>query len=229
MSKLGNVMAGIANAQVKSTRLPTPALGTADYLLNELRWKFNMKGDGYRVVADLTCLRTVNGEQHKGDHVQHPIFSGDYFDKELKRLLLTLLDVAPDKEDEVLEIMAPADKEPYNKMSPEQRKLAGWDNFIRMSCALDKDDNPTASGSFDGQVVIRLETVQSEPKVIKDEYVKNDKGEFVPKMTPGYINTYPKGIVPLADVADFLKEEEIARYFGSSDKFAELLAAEIGG
>jgi hypothetical protein len=215
---------GLANTET-SSRLPNPAVGTADYLVESIKWKENRNG-GFRVCVRGVCLRGVDGDGNtKGDRVEYPIFSGEYFLKELKRLILCLADVPADQEDEIIDMMCPA--EDYPKLSDAERKELAWEKIAQDTCALNEKGQATASGCFDGQVVVRLETIRTEAKPT-GKYVPNPdgSGDMLPEMGNSYENTYPCKLIPLSEVAEFLDPKEIERFFGSAENFAKLLEDE---
>ena len=211
---------GLATAQV-STRLPDPIDGTADFLVNSIRYKDNRNG-GFRVVSDLTCVRSVEGGNQKGDHVQYTIFGGDYFHKELKALILTLAGVEPSEEDAIVDMMCPKDDPAYAKMDDLTRMNKAWEMIGNQATAMGDDGKPTASGMFDGQVIVRLRTI-TKPAKPTGKFIKNAAGELVEEVGKPFTNHYPIAQIPFSDVAGDLDERDIVRIFGSVAKFSELL------
>jgi hypothetical protein len=206
-----------------AARMPDPKVGVADFLVNTIRQKENRDG-GYRIVCDLTCLRSVEGGNEKGDRVQYCLFSGDYFLKEVKRLILALLDVAPSREQEVIDIVADMDPA-IAKMDERAKGVAGWERIAQMMCAMDANDKPTAAGMFDGNAVIRLETVCKAAKPT-GKFIKNSAGELVEEMGKEFINTYPVKMVPISEVVADFDEKDIERFFGSAEALEALVSKE---
>lgn len=71
-------------------------------------------------------------------------------------------------------------------------------------------------GVLDGTTVIEMKGVESAP-------VKDPKD---PTKVRTYVNTRFTGHVKLASLADKLDESDVARFFGSAERFMELVAAE---
>jgi hypothetical protein len=218
---------GLSDASV-GTRLPTPAIGTADYLVNSIKMHENREG-GHRVNVNCTCLRVINGDQRVGDKVSHVMFSGNYFLTELKRLILCVAGNLIGDGVSVEDLMCPVEDEegkptPYAALSEDERSAAAWEKIAQDTCAIDADGNPTAAGDFDGQVVIRLET-SVKPGKATGKYVKDEAtGDLVPEIGKDFINTFPVARIPFEEVADFLDEGAIVKYFGSAEALMELVS-----
>jgi hypothetical protein len=214
---------GLAKVTV-SSRLPDPKLGVGDFLLNSLRWKTARDGKK-RVQAVLTCLRgRTEGGNEKGDKINIPIFSGDYFLTEIKRWLLACLGV---DEEEVIEVACGMLGDEVKNMDEADRAEAAWEYIATQATAgTEENGDSQDAGIFDNQVVIELETKVKPAKPIEGEFVKNDAGEFVPKMGRAFVNTYANKKVSLASLADDLDEKDMVRFFGSAERFAELLDGE---
>jgi hypothetical protein len=209
---------GLADASV-SSRLPDPRVGEGWFLANSVEMKDN-RGGGYRVSLILTCLKGMtDGGNAKGDKVGKAIFSGDYFLKEFKEFLFAASGIGAEREDELIENVVPHKDHP--SMDDLQRKTLAWERLAQMACGIDEDGKKTGAGCFDGQVVLHLATVV---KKGKETAVKGPDGNWVPVPGKDFTNVYFRGNVPLATVAEELSEADIARFFGSMDKFAQMLA-----
>ena len=217
------MFSGMSSVSV-SSRLPDPKPGVGDYLINEIKRKENQGGNGFRVALDLTCIRAIGGDVVVGEHVGYPIFGGKFFQKEIKRLLMVLAGITAETEAEWVEEMAPKDpkaKAVWDVQDELSHAEQVWDRFARAVIAVDAKGNPLPSGTFDGQAVVRFETVYKEPKET-GTFTKDESGLPIPVMTKGFTNVYPIKLIPMLEVADFLDDKEIAQYFGSTEKFAEL-------
>ena len=213
---------GLADAQM-SQRLPEPKLGTADFLVNTIRQKKSRNGIDY-IKITLTCLRSLEEEgkgNEKGDRCSVALFPGDYFLKEVKSHLYALMCMTPADEEELIEAVVPKNDHP--DLDDLQRKNKAWDLLAKQMCAMDEEGNEQQAGLFDGQAVIRIETVVKKGTPT-GKFIKNADGEMVEEVGKDFINSYPRAGVPLTDIADVLDEKDIERFFGSVERFGELLA-----
>lgn len=223
---------GIAQAQV-SQRQNNPALGRAWYLLNKTSLENSRKGNLF-IKRILTCVHPVcdvsgreagmdnyTGEL-KGTAVSSCIFQGDYFHKEMKEFILKAMGRNPaDEEELVAEIVADlkANDPNFKPSADETEADAAWSAICALVCGVGAD-----VGCLDGSTVLELETkekVSNSDKFVKDPTT----GQFVQEVKV-FTNTYLKRRVPLAEIADSVDQKDIARYFGSIERFNELLAAE---
>ena len=223
---------GLAGAKVTQGRLPDPSEGIADYLVESLRLRLNETGDErYEIRLVAVQPVTANGTA-TGTRCQYCMFPAKTAKGmqaaagEMKRLLLTLADVSPEEQDEVVEMMCPKAKPEFAKMDEDDRVEKAWDAILMQAFCIGEDGKPSeGSGIFDGQVVLRLETVL-QPEKGDTVYTKNKETglmEAVPKRI--FTRHYPKCLVPVAEAAKGLSEQQIKQVFGSLEKYAELSAA----
>jgi hypothetical protein len=210
---------GMADVPV-SSRLPDLRDGDGWFLLDSVDMKDNRDG-GYRLAFAYTCLKGLtDGGNVKGDKVGSVIHGKSYFQKEFKQFLFAASGINPEREDELVENLCPKNDNPT--LDDAQRHRYVWESALPlMACGRDAEGNKTGAGCFDGQVVLLLHAVT---KKGKETAVKGPDGNWVPVPGKPFTNVYFRGNVPLAKVAEELSEADIARFFGSMDKFAQMLA-----
>ncbi len=223
---------GLAGAKVAQGRLPDPSEGIADYLVESLRLRLGETGDKrYEIRLVAVQPVTANGTP-TGTRCQYCEFPARSVKAEafaaaaMKRLLLTLADVKPEEEEEVVEMMCPKASPEFKDMVEDDRVEEAWDKILMQAFCIGEDGKPSEGpGIFDGQVVLRLETVLQEERG-DTVYTKNKETglmEAVPKRI--YTRHYPKCLVPVEEAAKGLSEQQIKQVFGSLEKYAELSAA----
>jgi len=212
---------GLSKATV-SSRLPDPRVGKADYLLNSMRVRENRDGSN-RVQVSLTCLRGLTeGSDQKGDKVGIAIFSGDYFLTEFKRWVLAACGVARTDEEEVVEMACELLGDEVKGLDELDRAEKAWEHIAQLATAEGQGEN--AAGIFDNQVVIQIESIRKEGK--DEGKGKMVDGVFVPEPIPTYLNSYPNRKVLFSELVDDLDEKDMKRFFGSEERFMELLEKE---
>jgi len=213
---------GLAKASV-SSRLPDPKLGEADFLLNSMRWKKSARDGKLRISIVLTCVRLVSeGANVKGDKIGLAVFTGDYFGAEIKRWLLACCGgTEAEVEEQAIALLGDSD------LTGEALAEAAWENIATLATAgTETNLESMEAGIFDNQVIVRLDTKQKDPKPTGTYTPNPTTGEMEEIMGKAWINTYPqKNILPSSLIED-LDEKEIARFFGSEERYAELCAEE---
>jgi hypothetical protein len=229
---------GCAAADANTGRTPKPSLGKAVYLITTVRMKDSTRGNGFRVETKYICLwgisagqnanGTEEGPNNSGDRVADCIFSGDYFHKSFKEFALKCLGMDQSQELDIVN---------YLKNDPEcavafegcTDDLACiqvmWEKVLPAKiCGLKMDGTADAAGVFDGQVVVELGTTEKKSKKKINSQGPNDVSNWVHDNTGKPVetthqNTYINRKVGKDEIREKLSEEEIARFFGSTDAF----------
>lgn len=222
----------VRDVSIGTERLPQPKLGVADFFITSIKRRENRQS-GERTNVNMVCVRSIDGDQKKGDKAGLVYFdSNQYYMQDLKRLILALVEVDVSEEQEVVNMQCPVaddkgDATEYAQMDELTRCDTAWNSIINEVGAVDENGEPTASGSFDGGVILRVETAQKpdrpHPTEIEQDPVTK---EVRPKVIKGYINSYPVKVIPFAEIANTLDESEIVRFFGSEDKLMKLIEIE---
>lgn len=223
---MGKLFKGLSNAAV-SSRLPEPTDGVAHFLIDSMRMRETRDNKDY-VAIRTTCVHEVEGGGARlGDRYGFAVFSGDYFLKELKGWILAMVDLTPADEDQVVEMMAPAAD--YPKMEEDERADKAWELIAQQTLGLDEDDKPLKDGAgmFDGQVVIQIESKSKEVKPKEKVFIEDPAtGKMIPKPGKIFVNHYPQHKVAMDEVAGYLTDKQVVQFFGSEEKFTELLKSE---
>lgn len=217
---------GLGKATTAGTRIPDPKVGEGYFLLNTMRMAVD-KNDKDYIKMIFTCLHSLGEEgNQKGDKVSVALFKGgvkteQYFYQEMKSFLVALTNTSTDELDELTEALCAQYEE-------EDGDLA-WSKLGLSACARDAEGKEVAAGTFDGQAAAHLRTFVKEGKVIEGEFMSEDgtpTGKMIPKRTKDFPKTLPVSGVALSDIAGYLDEKDMERFFGSEEKFAELLEEE---
>ena len=222
---------GIAKAKV-SMRSENPKLGRAWYLLNKTD-VFTDKNQVQHIRRLFTCvlpLRDSHGREPgmdnydgemKGSQVSSVIFGGLYFDRDMKKFVLTGMGFRPEDEDELIAgtIADLKASDPSFKPAPDETEAdAAWGIICAQVCGLNGE-----AGAFDNNTVFELDTIERVKNTGK--YVKDSSGNLVEEVSVrSYTNLVRK--VSLSEVAESVEQKDIAKYFGSLERFNELLGME---
>ncbi len=229
---------GMSTAQASSsTNTPGPALGKGAYLINSVRMHENRKG-GFRVEILATCLWGIapgkdadgneKGPNEKGDKISIAIFSGEYFHKNFKSFCLAASGKTPNEEQEICDLICP--KEEYPNMGDDARLALMWDKVLpAMVCSLNMDGTPAEAGAFDGQSIVTIGTVEKRIHKKIAPKGKDDKSNWMhdangQPITSVFTNSYFNESVSFKEADDNLDEKDKARFFGSAERFNEMLA-----
>lgn len=232
---------GMNKAEVKGSRLPSPALGKAAFLVNAIRMHDNRDKVGFRVEVSMTCLWPIEkGKTHDnkevepnrpGDKVSVCIFSGDYFQKSFKDMCLKACGKEPHEE---LDIVAVISQMPEytslfaGKTELEQLEIL-WEKVLPgLVCAFDADGKATTSGVFDGQVVLEVGSTEKLIHTLVDKTKPDTEANWMfdragNPITKLFSNSFFNRKISMEEVGEKLDEAAIVKFFGSTENFMEIL------
>lgn len=132
---------------------------------------------------------------YKGEEVSWVYSFNDYFNKEFGPFLIAGLG-----------------------LSSGDASAMGEDEILETFASVVRENGSADRGIFDGCVALELTIRRG---AAKKEVVD---GKETGKMRPGFVSIRQYRNVPLSDLAESLSDEDIVRYFGSVDAYAELIA-----
>ena len=237
MSTLSGRFTGMAKAEVKAGRIPSPNLGKAAYLVSSVRMHDSRNGDGFRAEIAMTCLWSIAEGQtfdkqespanRPGDKVSICFFSGDRFLSDFKDFCLKAVGKQEHEEMDITDSLCP--KADYPTMPDLDRLRHMWENVLPgMVCATAEDGSTLDAGVFDGQVIVEIGTTQKQvhKKIdkkkpdTKENWVHDAEGQPVSGI---YSNSYINRRVSFQEAGEQMEEADILRFFGTTENFMELL------
>lgn len=130
---------------------------------------------------------------YKGEEIGLAFFFGDRFNRDFSPFIVACMG-----------------------LNAAEAKAMKEDDLMEVLAEVVRAEGQTDPGLFDGNVVIEMRGVRSNPVPDKKD----------PTKLKTFVNERYDKKVPLADIADKLDEEDMARYFGSFENFVALMEAE---
>lgn len=191
----------LKNMKVEVSNRNDPKVGKYQTLVNSLSLETSRKGQNYISAIGTVLVPIADGSgKAPGDDGYAGHFKGD-------RISFAFFFGDRFNRDFSPFLCAALD------IDPEEAKTMDAGEIQETSLSLLKcADQPV--GILDGTTVIEMRGVESAP-------TKNKEGEL-----KTYINLRFDRHVPMASLAEHLDEQDIEKYFGSEERFMELVAAE---